>query len=376
MTSEELAKRAIHEYESWLPQEFSWHTHHSVTFWHFLRNGRSETDADAWVSWLDKRFFEACVRCALRRLFYIHPINIAYLVWTFARADFSSRAFMDMVGDHLCDGLLPALDRCSLASVVWSYAKLRCPHGRLFDGAAEELRRPVRVRTLAPVHYCSIMIAYAQMRTYSDDIAEQLVEAMADGISSVLEAHDPQHAKCDRSLCLPFRRQDGREVWVDAFNLRSLSLILGAIAELKSRGPAVANCLESIVGYVERLLELAPPSMRKPVDAQSFMAAFVGAQAVLPDRLVSSGVSKKTLTDRLKHAMKNMMRSSKGAHSGKGESSKGAQSGKGDSSRMSVPNWVCKVCGEGYATRDEMFDHVRALDHWPSSQKKNRRAEW
>merc|ERR1712032_98179 len=120
-----------------------------------------------------------------------------------------------------------------------------------------------------------------------------------------------------------------------------------------------------IVGYVERLLELAPPSMRKPVDAQSFMAAFVGAQAVLPDRLVSSGVSKKTLTDRLKHAMKNMMRGSKGAHSGKG-----------DSCRMSAPNWVCKVCGEGYATRDEMFDHVRALDHWPSSQKKNRRADW
>merc|ERR1712087_175599 len=112
------------------------------------------------------------------RLHRMHPICLTYLVWTFSRAEVVIPEFMRYVGDHLCQGYLPMMDRCSLGTMVWNFNNQGISHNRLFEDAAMELSRPNRVRSLAPRNFQNVTIAYS--RRYH--MNWKLVNALARGM--------------------------------------------------------------------------------------------------------------------------------------------------------------------------------------------------
>ena len=185
LTDDILAQRAVWEYESFIPRVLSWHDFQYNTFWFFIedrdrdrgrdrRGGRSSRGQGFFAADADKNkkmfahegFFEAVAKVASERLERIHPINLVYLLWTFTRGGIRAQSFFNQAADHFCDGMLPSLDRCGLGTLVWCFSKQRFRHSRLFDEAAQELQRPVRVRSLAPRNFQNTMIAF---RWYLDE---------------------------------------------------------------------------------------------------------------------------------------------------------------------------------------------------------------
>ena len=166
-----LARRAVFEYESFIPRVLSWHDYQYNTFWFFIserdekdKGGRGyfgpEADQNKKL-FAHESFFLELSELAKERFERMHPINLVYLLWTFTRAGVEATDFFNKAAEHFCNGLLPSLDRCGLGTLVWCYSKQRIPHERLFQRAAEELRRPVRARSLAPRNFQNTMIAYS-----------------------------------------------------------------------------------------------------------------------------------------------------------------------------------------------------------------------
>merc|ERR1712048_610355 len=83
----------------------------------------------------DKAFFHTLASLFAKRLRWIHPVSICYMVWTFARAEVVIPEFLDAVADHLCNGHLPMLDRCGLGTLLWAYSNMRYHHKGLFVAA-------------------------------------------------------------------------------------------------------------------------------------------------------------------------------------------------------------------------------------------------
>lgn len=291
---EELAKRAVYEYEKWMPRVLSWHDYQYNTFWYF--GGSGEKDEGACSSGSSSKsffsaakengrelfaedcFFEVLARLAIKRLLHIHPISITYLVWTFARAGVCDKVFMEAVGDHFCDGLLPTLDRCSLGTIIWCFYQLSVPHKRLFQEAAAELMRPVRLRSLAPRNFQNVLIAYSRMQTSEPGFAA----TMARGMTRLLRGHDPRSSKCDRSLLFSYTCCNGDEVPADCFHISSLTIIARSYELLKAREPEVEDCYEAMADYVLRSIDRSPPKMREPGDAAQFALALARCAEGLP----------------------------------------------------------------------------------------------
>ena len=174
LSDELLARRALKEYESFIPRVLSWHDYQYNTFWFFIserdsKESRGDRTARGYFGpeadknqklFAHEGFFLELAELASKRLEQIHPINLVYLLWTFTRAGVQAKSFFNDAAEHFCNGLLPSLDRCGLGTLVWCYSKQRIPHQRLFEKAAEELRRPVRARSLAPRNFQNTMIAY------------------------------------------------------------------------------------------------------------------------------------------------------------------------------------------------------------------------
>ena len=207
LTDDALACRAVWEYETFIPRVLSWHDYQYNTFWFFIddrdekgkRGGRGQGFFGAEADKNKKMFahhgfFEAVAEVASQRLEKIHPINLVYLLWTFTRAGVRAQRFFNQAADHFCNGLLPSLDRCGLGTLVWCYAKQRFRHHRLFDEAAKELQRAVRVRSLAPRNFQNTMIAF---RWYGMGRASQrsLIDMLAAWLPRMLDDHDERRPK-------------------------------------------------------------------------------------------------------------------------------------------------------------------------------------
>eukprot|EP00434_Breviolum_minutum_P010518 symbB.v1.2.009279.t1/scaffold584.1/size184464/14 len=276
-TAEELAKRACYEFETWLPRVLSWHDYQYRCFWFFggkdsNRDSTSKsffsTDAEASRQlFADDDFFEACTQLLCQRLDRMHPINLTYFVWTYARAGVYHEEFLQAVGDHFCKGWLPTMDRCSLGTMVWNFSKLEFRHDRYFELSAQELYRPNRLRSLAPRNFQNSMIAFSKRKHWN----EKLFEAFCRGIPRLLDNHDPKFPKTDTEVLFSYTCRDGSEVPADAFRIGSLTVITKAFQDLRARGPAVEECMASMLDYVKRSVQRSPSMMREPGDACNFL---------------------------------------------------------------------------------------------------------
>eukprot|EP00438_Fugacium_kawagutii_P024237 Skav223098 [mRNA] locus=scaffold419:583571:584791:+ [translate_table: standard] len=207
LTDEKLARRAVWEYETFIPRVLSWHDYQYNTFWFFIgeRDSKSKDrrgDKGGYFGpqsnneklFAHDGFFKEVAALASERFRCIHPINLVYLLWTFTRAGVKANDFFNAAADHFCDGLLPALDRCGLCTLVWCYSRQRIRHTRLFERAAQELQRTVRIRSLAPRNFQNTMIAY---RWYGKDDkeTEALVQKLAQWLPRLLDDHDERRPK-------------------------------------------------------------------------------------------------------------------------------------------------------------------------------------
>ena len=209
LTDTMLARRAVWEYETFIPRVLSWHDYQYNTFWFFIeergekskdrgdkRDGRGyfgpQADKDKKLFAHDNFFMEVA-NLARQRFQKIHPINLVYLLWTFTRAGVQAKDFFNDAADHFCAGLLPSLDRCGLCTLVWCYSRQRLRHRPLFDAAARELQRTVRVRSLAPRNFQNTMIAY---RWYgNNEETEALAQKLAQWLPRLLDDHDVRKPK-------------------------------------------------------------------------------------------------------------------------------------------------------------------------------------
>eukprot|EP00435_Cladocopium_sp_Y103_P035976 s168_g9.t1 len=255
-TTEELAKRACYEFETWLPRVLSWHDYQYRCFWFF---GGKDTDknrdsgasksffsSDAEASrqlFADDEFFEACTRLLCQRLERMHPINLTYFVWTYARAGVYHEELLQAVAEHFCNGWLPTMDRCSLGTMVWNFSKLEFRVG------------------------CQLRIAFSKRKHWN----AKLFEAFCRGIPRLLDNHDPKFPKTDTDVLFSYTCRDGSEVPADAFRIGSLTVITKGFQDLRAHGPAVEECMNSMLSYVRRSVERSPAMMREPGDACNFL---------------------------------------------------------------------------------------------------------
>lgn len=281
-STEELARRACFEFESWLPRVLSWHDYQYRCFWFF--GGKDSMDknrdsggtaksffsADAEASrqlFADDAFFEACTRLLCKRLDKMHPINLTYFVWTYVRAGVVHRELLHAVAEHFCKGWLPSLDRCSLGTMLWNFSKLEFRHDRFFELSAQELYRPNRLRSLAPRNFQNSMIAYSKRKHWN----ARVLEGFCRGIPRLLDNHDPSYPKTDTHVLFSYTCRDGSEVPADAFRIGSLTVITKAFHDLRASGPAVEECMTSMLSYVVRSVERSPQYMREAGDACNFL---------------------------------------------------------------------------------------------------------
>ncbi|CAE7838099.1 unnamed protein product, partial [Symbiodinium necroappetens] len=246
-----LARRAVWEYEMFIPRVLSWHDYQYNTFWFFIEDrekgkgkgkggGRgsgkgygyfaAETEKNKKM-FAHQGFFEAVAKVASQRLERIHPINLVYLLWTFTRAGVRAQTFFDQAADHFCNGLLPSLDRCGLGTLVWCYARQRFRHHRLFDEAAKELQRTVRVRSLAPRNFQNTMIAY---RWYGmgRGTTRSLIDKLATWLPRLLDDHDERRPKLRPDVMFSYTCKDGAVVPADSFRISGLSVIARGFVHL------------------------------------------------------------------------------------------------------------------------------------------------
>ncbi|CAJ1397036.1 unnamed protein product [Effrenium voratum] len=278
LAAEALAQRACYEFETWLPRVLSWHDYQYRCFWFFggkdtgkdSKESKSFFGSDAEASrqlFADDDFFEACTRLLCQRMGRMHPINLTYFMWTYARAGIRHEELLKSVADHFCKGWLPTMDRCSLGTMVWNFSKLEFRHDRYFELSAQELYRPNRLRSLAPRNFQNSMIAYSKRKHWN----AKLMEAFCRGIPRLLDNHDPKLPKTSTEVLFSYTCRDGSEVPADAFRIGSLTVIAKAFHDLRARGAAVQECLKSMLDYVVRSVQRSPQMMREPGDACSFL---------------------------------------------------------------------------------------------------------
>ena len=207
LTDTMLARRAVWEYETFIPRVLSWHDYQYNTFWFFIEERDSKSNYgrrdkggyfgpqsdEAKKLFAHDSFFAEVAALASQRFQQIHPINLVYLLWTFTRAGVSAQKFFNDAADHFCDGLLPSLDRCGLCTLVWCYSRQRIRHDRLFQRAAQELERTIRVRSLAPRNFQNTMIAYRWYGKGGD--TEAMVQQLALWLPRLLDDHDERRPK-------------------------------------------------------------------------------------------------------------------------------------------------------------------------------------
>ncbi|CAJ1361110.1 unnamed protein product [Effrenium voratum] len=289
LTDELLARRALWEYETFIPRVLSWHDFQYNTFWFFIsdrdRGSNSQEKRDGKRGFFTAEseqnkkmfahdgFFNAVAELASQRLDCMHPINLVYLLWTFTRAGVPARDFFSQAADHFCNGRLPTLDRCGLGTLVWCYSKQRHRHPRLFDRAAKELQRNVRVRSLAPRNFQNTMIAY---RWYGKG-HEPLMEKLAEWMPRLLDDHDERRPKLRPEVMFSYTCKDGSVVPADSFRINGLNIIARGFVNLDVCTPKVEACLESITDYVIRSAKRSPAWMRTEGDLCAFTTVIAEA---------------------------------------------------------------------------------------------------
>eukprot|EP00931_Biecheleriopsis_adriatica_P078668 TRINITY_DN52095_c0_g1_i1.p1 TRINITY_DN52095_c0_g1~~TRINITY_DN52095_c0_g1_i1.p1 ORF type:complete len:571 (+),score=120.79 TRINITY_DN52095_c0_g1_i1:44-1714(+) len=289
LTDEALAQRACHEYEIFTPRVLSWHDYQYNTFWFFIddRNDRKGSKGTKGASgffnskfqnerkpmFAHRSFFEATAELATKRLRYIHPINLVYLLWSFTRGGVCVPEFFNAAAEYMCNGLLPSMDRCALGTMVLAFAKQQLRHERLFRMAAQELQRPVRARSLAPRNFQNVMIAY---RWYGPQ--EALTEELAKWLPRLLDKHEATKPKLRNRLLFPYTCIDGSVVLADAFRINGLNVVAGAFVQLNAESKAAEDMFKAIVDYIRRS-ERSPAWMREPGDVCAF--AKILAEAVI-----------------------------------------------------------------------------------------------
>eukprot|EP00747_Dinoflagellata_sp_TGD_P089513 gnl/TRDRNA2_/TRDRNA2_164349_c0_seq1.p1 gnl/TRDRNA2_/TRDRNA2_164349_c0~~gnl/TRDRNA2_/TRDRNA2_164349_c0_seq1.p1 ORF type:complete len:255 (+),score=41.65 gnl/TRDRNA2_/TRDRNA2_164349_c0_seq1:220-984(+) len=211
----------------------------------------------------------------------MHPVSIAYLTWTFSRPQVIVPEFLEAVGNHLVDGLIPMLDRCGLCTLIWAYWKMGTTHKPLFDAAAQEIKRPERLRSLAPRNFQNTMIAFSRM-AHTFDLEAEVVDRLAQGIQRLCDEHDPKSPKLRSDVCFPYTCLDGSRVDADAFRIGSLGVISRAFDDIQASGPHVERCFISMADYVLRSMYRSPQFMRDAGDAADFLTTFARVAARMP----------------------------------------------------------------------------------------------
>eukprot|EP00929_Paragymnodinium_shiwhaense_P034424 TRINITY_DN18731_c0_g1_i5.p1 TRINITY_DN18731_c0_g1~~TRINITY_DN18731_c0_g1_i5.p1 ORF type:complete len:644 (-),score=99.35 TRINITY_DN18731_c0_g1_i5:448-2334(-) len=285
LTIEELAKRAVAEYEKFEPRVLSWHDYQHNTFWFFgglsgrlKKQEKGEARDHGFFNkgassdlFASEAFFKTAAEIMTPRLHRMHPICLTYFVWTFSRADVVVPEFMEAVGNHLCDGRLPMMDRCSLGTMVWNFSKQSLSHERLFEAAATELSRSNRTRALAPRNFQNTLIAYGRRRHWN----MRLFTVLAKGMRRLLDAHDPRRVKLDNAMCFPYTCKDGYVVLADCFHIGGLTAILKHFLRVPEMDESIENCILSMLDYTRRSVERSPPPMRSPGDACDFLLTYL-----------------------------------------------------------------------------------------------------
>jgi len=281
LRTEELARRAVAEYERFEPRVLSWHDYQYHTFWFFggMRNRQRAPGNSSFFNqkkggagpelFAGDAFFRAAADLIIERIHRMHPINLTYFIWTFSRAGVVLPELMSAVGDHLCKGLLPTLDRCSLGTMVWNFYKQGVRHDELFEAAARELARPNRTRSLAARNFQNVSIAYSRLPYWHED----LFQALARGIPRLLDEHDPRLSKNRTELLFSYTCKDGSEVLADSFRISNLTVILKGFIKMPLKGPSVDRCVASMAEYVRRSEKRSPEMMRTPGDVAEFVTA-------------------------------------------------------------------------------------------------------
>lgn len=278
---EELARRAVAEFEAFEPRVLSWHDFTHITFWFYggLDRGKAAGGKSFFESkgatrdmFAGDAFFRTAANLLKERAHRMHPIPLTYFIWTFARAGVKETAMMEAVGDYLCEaGRLPMMDRCSLGTMVWNFGKVGVRHDRLFEDAATELSRPNRVRSLAPRNFQNIMIAYRQRKHWN----KGLFDAMSAGMIRLLDNHDPTRGKLARELLFSYTCKDGSEVLADSFRVRGLTVILRTYHSMGIGGPDASRALEAMARYTIRFSASYSPRLREPGDCCEFMIELI-----------------------------------------------------------------------------------------------------
>lgn len=213
----------------------------------------------------NRAFFDAAEAVLLVRMDTerMHPINLTFFIWTFARAGYVKPTLRQCVGEILCNKeLIPIFDRCSLETMVWIF-KMDVRNVLFFQASAREACRPNHLRSLAPRDFQNIMIAFNRQRHWS----EKLVDAMASGIRRILEVHDSKQPKTDTAVLFSYVCRDGSEVPADAFRISSCTVIAKAFREMRAYGTVVERMLASMLDYAVRSAERSPAMMREAVAA-------------------------------------------------------------------------------------------------------------
>eukprot|EP00435_Cladocopium_sp_Y103_P037202 s168_g9.t2 len=237
-TTEELAKRACYEFETWLPRVLSWHDYQYRCFWFF---GGKDTDKNR-DSGASKSFFSSDAE-ASRQLFADDEFFEARRVRACCAKGVYHEELLQAVAEHFCNGWLPTMDRCSLGTMVWNFSKLEFRVG------------------------CQLRIAFSKRKHWN----AKLFEAFCRGIPRLLDNHDPKFPKTDTDVLFSYTCRDGSEVPADAFRIGSLTVITKGFQDLRAHGPAVEECMNSMLSYVRRSVERSPAMMREPGDACNFL---------------------------------------------------------------------------------------------------------
>jgi len=282
LRTEQLAQRAVAEYENFVPRVLSWHDYQYHTFWFFGGMKRKRRATSGSRSFFDqtggasnelfasREFFLAAAEVLMSRLHRMHPICLTYFIWTYTRAGVVVPELMEKVGTHLCNGLLPTMDRCSLGTMVWNFTKQGVRHDHLFADATKELSRPNRLRSLSARNFQNVIIAYSR----GGYLHPELFEAMARGIPRLLDLHDPKLPKNERHVLFAYTCKDGSEVLADSFRISNLTVILKGFAKMRPPVPSMERTLGSMADYVRRSQERSPAMMRDKDDVPDFLGVF------------------------------------------------------------------------------------------------------
>lgn len=290
LTYEDLARRAVFEYEQFVPRVLSWHDFQHLTFWYFAGMARKKTPRDKKASFFGKgsstammfapkAFFREAAKLIEKRLGRMHPIPLTYFMWTFTRAGVVLPDLMEAVGNHLCDGRAPMMDRCSLGTMVWNFGKQKVPHDRFFEVAATEFSRPNRVRSMAPRNFQNTFLAYGWNRHFN----ERLYNNLLNGMLRIMDEHDPPSPKLDRKLLFAYTCKDGSEVLADSLRISSLETMCRSLANMGISGPAMEASLPSMADYTRRSMARSPPLMRDRGDVCRFLTELVRCAGNQPD---------------------------------------------------------------------------------------------